>query len=298
MTTAVTATSMPSTTVAVNITNTTSATSTASGALQVAGGVGVGGNIVVGGYGQFIGTYTEATTVPGAYIGIAGTPGATTPRFGFFNGTASQNWQIDNNSGTFRWFTPGVSRMELSPTGILSVLTNTNSTSALTGAIVVTGGVGVGGSVYVSGVSTFTNTLNVTSSVVSNSTSTGQALLVAGGIGANIVTATIIYDIIGNVRNLPLSNQTTGYTLAASDNGKIVSVTGAVTVPFNVFTTGNNVTIYNNSAVSIAITSSTGLTIYLAGTNTQGNRTLAQHGVATLLAITTTTYVISGSGLT
>ena len=131
-------------------TNVTSATSTVSGALQVVGGVGVGNNIVVGGYGRFSGLYNEATTATGVYIGIAGSLPAT-PRIGFFNSTATQNWQIDNYNGTFRWFTPGVSRMELSASGILSINTNTNSTSSTTGALTVVGGVGIRGDLYLGG---------------------------------------------------------------------------------------------------------------------------------------------------
>ena len=132
------------------ITNTTSATSTNTGALQVVGGVGIGNNIVVGGYGRFTGTFDEATTATGVYAGIAGLA-PSSPRLGFFNSTATQNWQIDNYNGAFRWFTPGVTRMELSASGILSITTNTNSTSSSTGAVVVTGGVGLQGNLYVGG---------------------------------------------------------------------------------------------------------------------------------------------------
>ena len=38
--------------------------------------------------------------------------------------------------------------------------------------------------------------------------------------------------------------------------------------------------------------------MYLAGTATTGNRTLAQRGVATVLCVGTNTFVISGAGLT
>jgi len=79
------------------------------------------GNVISSGYGSFAGTFNESTTTAGVYAGIAGSPPAS-PRIGLFNGNSAQNWQIDNYNGSFRWFTPGVSRMSLDGnTGQLSV---------------------------------------------------------------------------------------------------------------------------------------------------------------------------------
>jgi len=47
--------------------------------------------------------------------------------------------------------------------------------------------------------------------------------------------------------------------------------------------------------VTIAITSDT---MYLAGTGTTGSRSLAQYGMATAIKMTSTTWIISGNGLT
>jgi hypothetical protein len=47
--------------------------------------------------------------------------------------------------------------------------------------------------------------------------------------------------------------------------------------------------------MTIAITTDT---LYFAGTGTTGSRTLAQYGVATALKLTSTTWIISGTGLT
>jgi hypothetical protein len=58
--------------------------------------------------------YDENSTTPGAYMGR--NTSDNTPRFGFFNGTAAQNWQIDNSAGTFRWYLPGVVHMALTTT--------------------------------------------------------------------------------------------------------------------------------------------------------------------------------------
>jgi hypothetical protein len=81
----------------------------------------VSGNIITSGAGQFSGVFNETTTTAGVFIGNTGSPGTPSPRIGFFNGNSTQNWQIDNFFGAFRWFTPGVTRMSLSNTGNLTV---------------------------------------------------------------------------------------------------------------------------------------------------------------------------------
>jgi hypothetical protein len=126
-----------------------------------------------------------------------------------------------------------------------------------------------------------------------------------GAIGANTansgafttLTATsTIADSIGDVRNIPQNSQVAGYTLLLSDNGKHISITtGGVTVPASVFSAGNSVVIFNNSASSQTITQGTSVTMYLAGTATTGNRTLAQRGLCTILCYAANSFVISGS---
>jgi hypothetical protein len=67
----------------------------------------------------FSGAVTESSTTAGVHVGIAG----STPRLMFApSGSVSSanNWQIDVASGVFRWFTPGVVQMALSPGGIVS----------------------------------------------------------------------------------------------------------------------------------------------------------------------------------
>ena len=96
-----------------------------------------------------------------------------------------------------------------------------------------------------------------------------------------------------------LQNSKSGtYTLVLQDAGKHISTTAGVTVPASVFSAGNAISIYNNSASSITITQGTSVTMYLAGSATTGNRTLAQRGICTVLCVASNTFVISGGGLT
>jgi len=98
--------------------------------------------------------------------------------------------------------------------------------------------------------------------------------------------------------NLPQNSESTAYTLQTTDVGKFINITtGGVTVPSGVFSIGDIVSIYNNSATSQTITQGTSATLRLAGTAVTGNRTLDGYGVCTLLCVATNTFVISGAGL-
>ena len=92
--------------------------------------------------------------------------------------------------------------------------------------------------------------------------------------------------------------KTSSYTLTASDIGTLATTDSAVTVDQDIFTAGDAITIYNDSASAITVTQGTGVTFYLAGTATTGNRNLAQRGVCTVLCVASNTFVVSGGGLT
>jgi hypothetical protein len=114
---------------------------------------------------------------------------------------------------------------------------------------------------------------------------------------ASISATGVISDIKGDVRAAPQNPQTTGYTTVAADAGKHVQVTGNVAIGVSVHSTGDMITIFNNTAGNITITT-TSTTVYFAGSAATGNRTLAQRGLATILCVGTNTFAISGAGLT
>jgi hypothetical protein len=127
------------------IANTKGVSATTSLIIDNSGNTNVYGNLIIAtGSGQFNGPYNESTTAAGVYAGNLN----LSPRIGFFNGTASQNWQIDNNFGIFRWYTPGVTRMTLDTNGNLSIPSSTTATSVTTGALQVTGGISSQGNIY------------------------------------------------------------------------------------------------------------------------------------------------------
>lgn len=93
--------------------------------------------------------------------------------------------------------------------------------------------------------------------------------------------------------------QTAAYTLVASDEHKHISITtGGVTVPPNVFSVGEAVGIYNNSANAQTITQGTGVSLRIGGTATAANRTLAGYGFMTILCVASNEFVCVGAGVT
>jgi hypothetical protein len=113
------------------------------------------------------------------------------------------------------------------------------------------------------------------------------------------ITSSNLADAVG-YKGLPQNSQTAAYTLALSDMGKHISITtGGVVIPANgsvAFPIGSAVTIFNNSGSNQTISITTD-TLHQAGTANTGSRTLAQYGVATVLKVTSTVWVISGAGV-
>jgi hypothetical protein len=106
--------------------------------------------------------------------------------------------------------------------------------------------------------------------------------------------------------NIPQNSQSAAYTLIAADAGKHIfhpstdANARTFTIPANssvAYPIGTAISFVNmtSQVVSIAITTDT---MYLAGTGTTGTRSLAQYGTATALKMTSTTWIISGAGLT
>jgi hypothetical protein len=80
---------------------------------------------------------------------------------------------------------------------------------------------------------------------------------------------------------------------ASDNNARTFTIDSNANVAYPIGTAITFVNLVNT--VTIAITSDT---MYLAGPGTTGSRTLAAYGVATALKVGTTTWIISGTGLT
>jgi len=107
-------------------------------------------------------------------------------------------------------------------------------------------------------------------------------------------------------KNIPQNSQSAAYTLVLADAGKHIfhpssdANARTFTIPANssvAYPIGTAITFINmtSQVVTIAITSDT---MYLSSAGTTGSRSLAQYGSATAIKITSTNWLISGSGLT
>ena len=131
-----------------------------------------------------------------------------------------------------------------------------------------------------------------------------------GSVGIGTTNPTAKLDVLGDVNisgiltaskvasGIPQNSKTSAYILQKSDVGKYISITsGGVTVPSGIFSEGDVISVYNNSASNQTITQGDSVTMYFSGTSTTGNRTLSQRGLSTILCVGSNTFIIGGAGL-
>jgi|ERR1035437_2155759 hypothetical protein len=102
-------------------------------------------------------------------------------------------------------------------------------------------------------------------------------------------------------RGVPQNGQNATYTCVLGDAGKhiLMQTAGAFAIPTNAsvaYPVGTVLT-FVNGTTSSTITLATD-TMTLAGSATVGTRTLAANGIATAIKVTSTSWIISGTGLT
>lgn len=124
-------------------------------------------------------------------------------------------------------------------------------------------------------------------------------ILTTGGI-----TSANLADAVG-YKGLPINEQSTNYGLQLTDQGRCIfhpitdnnartyTIPANGSIPFPVGTTITFVNLVNT--ITIAITTDT---LYLTGSGATGSRTLAAFGMATAIKMSSTTWIISGNGLT
>ena len=173
------------------------------------------------------------------------------------------------------------------------------------GDLSVTGHVSVGGTLTYEDVTNVDSVGLITArngiSVTGGGIAVGSNItLSAGGniFASGISTVGNVEDAKGNLRSIPQNSQSSAYTLVIADAGKHIGITtGGVTIPSGVFSTGDAITIVNNSASDQTITCSA-VTTYLANdTSTKSSLTLKARGLATFLFVSATVVYGAGAGL-
>src|SRR6516225_4969673 len=120
-----------------------------------------------------------------------------------------------------------------------------------------------------------------------------------------LATTAFVQSAVGTPGVVPVNAQSVNYTAVLADAGKAIyhpiadNNARTFTIPANAsvaYTIGTVISFVNLiNTVTIAITTDT---MYLAGPGTTGSRTLAAYGCCTALKVDTTTWIISGTGLT
>lgn len=248
------------------ITDNTQSSSTSTGALVITGGTGIGGNLNVGG----ITNITGNTTLTGDLAVNGGDITSTATTINLINGTATTvNFAGDATAVTIG-STSGYSDIR----NELRVTKNTVSSSSTTGALIVTGGVGVGGNLYASGSinsSSSGNFVGITSTgTVSLSPADASVTISPTGTG----TVTVNPATAGTINNMSIgaSTRSTGaFTTLGANNtvtftGAISSNTGTNNQSYT--TTGAGTITINSGTVGSIDNLSIGVTTQAAGSFT------------------------------
>ena len=212
---------------AISITNTTDATNTTSGALIVTGGIGIGQSLVVGQSGSF--GYNSANYVK-------------------LSGAATGNAVNINATGSDTLVNINLVAKGLGSVNIPNITTATNTT---TGALIVGGGVGVGGSLYAGNI--YDNNNRVLTNVVLNS-------------GPGISVSNLGY--VGSTESFRIDNTGVTATIGTTYLG-VSSSTGIVT--------------FTNLGVQTIVA---GTDTQIVSTGANGTGTVTINSTATLQTIT------------
>ena len=203
------------------------------------------------------------------------------------NNTLADAVTVKNTSGTGIAVPAGKSMFVYNNgTNVVDAITHLSSLTLGSALPVASGGTGVTSS---------TGTTNV---VLSNSPTLVTPTLGTPASG-NLDSCTADGTNKVGYRNIPLSGiKTTSYTLVAGDVGKFIELGtgGSVVVPASIFTTGDVISIFNNTSGSISCTCSAITDFYKGGTDTDiSTFSVTTRGVATILFITATRAVVTGN---
>jgi hypothetical protein len=175
----------------------------------------------------------------------------------------------------------------------------TNGDTGPTGDTGPSGVISVTGPITNSGTSTSANIgIDLTNiAPISSPTFTGTIIGAPAEPDANANTAKNLGyvglpQVILNTGNLTLSKAHAGEHIYVTGSSQTITIPANSSVPLEIGTT--IVIINGNVTSSIAITTDT---LRLVGTSTTGTRTLSAYGMATLVKVDATTWMVSGNGL-
>ena len=236
-------------------------------------------------------TYAAGTTTPQAtYTSVAGTSVNSNPIILDSGGRLPEDMWLSEGV-TYRFVLTDANDVQIGEYddigGINDISTESIAWSTITGTPTTLLGYGI------------TNALTSTQiastyAPIASPTFTGTPLI------PDNATTSVNYAV--GYREAPQNSQTANYQLVLADRGKSILMNGSsltLTIPANVavaFPVGTVVIIVNLNATALSIGITTD-TLTLANSTTTGIRTLAQNGLATCVKIGSTSWLISGAGL-
>jgi hypothetical protein len=197
-------------------------------------------------------------------------------------------------------------------------LTGVDLTTQVTGTLPVANG-GTGITSFGTGVATFLSTPSSANLAAAVTDETGTGALVFAT-SPTFVTPVLGTPTSGTLSSctvdgtnavgfltIPQNSQSAAYTLVLADSGKHIlhpsadTTARTFTIPANgsvAFPVGTAVTFINQNGAGVVTIAITTDTMRLSPGGTTGSRTLAANGSATAVKVTSTEWIISGSGLT
>jgi len=113
---------------------------------------------------------------------------------------------------------------------------------------------------------------------------------------AGQVDGTTFVDSKGSLRSIPQLTKNSQHALVASDAGQCCfSSSGGFVINDSVMSSGDAVTLINNSGSSMTITQGSGVSLYNTDDGSTGNKTLKARGIATVWFSTASIGYITGN---
>lgn len=292
-----------------SITNNTASTSTSTGALLVAGGVGISGSVFIGGNGSIAGNMAVTGNLTVSGIMSIGTFSATNMTVNNITGITGTTMVVTGSniiSGmTITGSSAASGQMTLISTtsatkataGILMPETIA-STSTSTGTLVVSGGVGIGGTMYANGINTSNGTITT--------------LTVSGTANISDATITTLSSTGATVGTLTMTGTVSGVNIIMSGNVSAATVTGTTSISTPLITRTGTLTLTGTTGVTtgsqMSVTNTTASTststgaftvaggVGIGGSLYIGNLSLSGTTIASSTTLSVTAGVVSFSG--
>jgi hypothetical protein len=199
--------------------------------------------------------------------------------------------------------------------GLISATANITGGNILTGGLISATANITGGNILTGGL------ISVTGNVTGSNVTTGGLISATGNItGGNLttggLTSTASLSVTGNTATITSANYSVGYlnipqvslasnvTTALTDSGKHYYSTSASNLALTIanntsvsWAVGTAISLVNRGTGNITVAQGSGVSLYLAGNATAGNRTVATYGMATLMNVAANIWMINGTGV-